>query len=273
MHRAASAVDTRHDEGAGVQLICPVGRPRRGVFALARRRPHYARRRSVPMRPIDRRERSSISAIVGVTPSAADLARLIGLHPDHEIVLNGDTFNLACDAWGHDPAVSAPAMIAAHPALLAAMSIWRGSGLTFIAGNHDLAIQRPAVRTALLALLSQGATVDLRVEPWIVRRGGVHIEHGHLYDPGNSPTHPLAVPGYRAEPVGIELTRRFVGRYDAWDLYADNWAGSATDNLKAIVAFFGARTVTVTAYYCWQLAVINAETALFRPARRRSAFR
>ena len=195
---------------------------------------------------------------------AADLARLIGMYPDHEIVLNGDTFNLACDAWDRDPAVSASAMIAAQPPLRAALTkhLAGQAPVTFIAGNHDLAIQRPAVRTALLALLSEGATVDLRVEPWIVKRGGVHIEHGHLYDPGNSPTHPLAVPRYRAEPVGIELTRRFVGRYEAWDVFADHWTGSATDNVKLMRDFFGARAVTASLYYCWLLAVVNVETAV-----------
>ena len=169
---------------------------------------------------------------------AADLARLVTMHPSHEIILNGDTFNLACDPWSTDPAVSAPAMIAAHPELRTALEghLAAGGHLTFVAGNHDMALQRPGVRVALAALLGRnagrstdagsgpsGADARLSIEPWILRRGAIHIEHGHLYDPGNSPTHPLAEPSPRAEPVGMELTRRFVGPYDLWEVLADRW--------------------------------------------------
>jgi UDP-2,3-diacylglucosamine pyrophosphatase LpxH len=195
---------------------------------------------------------------------AADLARLVVMHPGHEIILNGDTFNLACDPHDRDPGVSAAGMIAAHPSLRTALvrHLAAGDRLTFVAGNHDIAIQRPGVRTALLALLAGGTDAELRVEPWIVRREGVHIEHGHLYDPGNSPTHPLSVPAFRGEPLGVALTRRFVGPWDAWDLLANEWASSIRDNLKLFVAQFGARTPLVVIHYCTLLVAINAETAV-----------
>jgi hypothetical protein len=48
---------------------------------------------------------------------ASDLARLVTKHPQHEIVLNGDTFNLSCDPWTQDPAASSAAMLADHPQL------------------------------------------------------------------------------------------------------------------------------------------------------------
>src|SRR5579864_7987194 len=79
---------------------------------------------------------------------ADDLARLVVSHPDHEIILNGDTFNLSCDPWSADPAVSARATIAAHAALRTGFEclLVAGGDLTFVAGNHDMALQLPAVR-------------------------------------------------------------------------------------------------------------------------------
>lgn len=198
---------------------------------------------------------------------AADLARLVVMHPGHEIILNGDTFNLACDPHDRDPGASAAAMIAAHPSLRTALvrHLAAGDRLTFVAGNHDLAIQRPGVRPALLALLTEGTEAELHIEPWIVRRAGVHIEHGHLYDPGNSPTHPLAVPTHRAEPVGIELTRRFVGPYDAWDVFANQGTESVAAAARMTLDFFGPRALMATLDYVWLLVLISAETAV--PAR------
>jgi UDP-2,3-diacylglucosamine pyrophosphatase LpxH len=195
---------------------------------------------------------------------ASDLARLVTMHPGHEVILNGDTFNLACDPHDRDPGASAAEMIAAHPSLRTALTrhLADGDPVTLVAGNHDIAIQRPDVRTALASLLAGERAADLRVEPWIVRREGVHIEHGHLYDPGNSPTHPLAVPAFRAEPVGVALTRRFVGPWDAWDLLANQWAASIHENLKLFVAHFGVRTPLAVLHYCALLVAINAETAV-----------
>jgi len=211
---------------------------------------------------------------------ADDLARLVASHPDHEIILNGDTFNLSCDPWSADPAVSAPAMIAAHPELRAALEghLAAGGDLTFVAGNHDMALQRPAVRVALASLLGRdagrssdagsgpgGAEARLSVEPWMLRRGAIHIEHGHLYDPGNSPTHPLAEPSPRAEPVGMELTRHFVGPYDLWEVLADRWTNSAAQNLGVMYDKLGWGVVTSSLYYCGLLGLVNLETAV--PAR------
>jgi UDP-2,3-diacylglucosamine pyrophosphatase LpxH len=211
---------------------------------------------------------------------ADDLARLVASHPEHEIILNGDTFNLACDPWSTDPAVSAPAMIAAHPELRTALEghLAAGGHLTFVAGNHDMALQRPGVRVALASLLGRnagrstdagsgpsGADARLSIEPWILRRGAIHIEHGHLYDPGNSPTHPLAEPSPRAEPVGMELTRRFVGPYDLWEVLADRWTNRPAENLGVMYDKLGWGVVTSSLYYCGLLGLVNLETAV--PAR------
>jgi hypothetical protein len=200
----------------------------------------------------------------GCRPAGCALARLVTQHRGCEIVLNGDTFNLACDPWDRDPAGSAVAMLDTQPCLRRALAghLAGGDPLTIVAGNHDLAVHRPGFREAVLALLTPGADGDLRVEPWIVRRGRVHIEHGHVYDPANSPTHPLAQPSFRTEPVGIALTRRFVGPYDAWELLAEQWTATTTDSLKVMFDRFGARAPLAVGHYLALLVAINAEIAV-----------
>ena len=53
-------------------------------------------------------------------------------------------------------------------------------------------------------------SVPLTTFPWFIRRAGVHIEHGHFYDPDNAPNHPLSQWDHRTEPLGVALTRRFI---------------------------------------------------------------
>ena len=117
---------------------------------------------------------------------AADLARLVAAHPGHEIILNGDTFNLSCDPPSRDPAGCAAGMLAAHPGLVAALGthLRAGDGVSLVAGNHDAALPVPGLRACLLSALACPDEAPLGIQPWFLRRSGVHIEHGHLYDPG-----------------------------------------------------------------------------------------
>ena len=190
---------------------------------------------------------------------ARDLAHLVAGHPGHEIVLNGDTFNLSCDPRDADPGASAAAMIAAHPALRDALTrhLAGGDPLTIVAGNHDADVAAPAVAAALRTLL--GGRVD--IEAWFMTRGGVHIEHGQLYDADNAPVHPLARPGYRSEPLGVALSRRLLGPYDAYDL-GDRFDATPQDNIRALFRRFGWRAPVVILHYCGILAGLTVE-ALF----------
>jgi len=43
--------------------------------------------------------------------------------------------------------------------------------------------------------------------PWFVRAGGLHIEHGHFYDPDNSPAHPLI---HGAPSLGVHFSSEFI---------------------------------------------------------------
>jgi predicted phosphodiesterase len=143
---------------------------------------------------------------------ARDLARLIAEHPGHEIVLAGDVFDLSFEPARKRPEEVLTELVRPLRELREALRshLGRGDRVTLVAGNHDAATTMPEPKRALLDLLELGAEAPLGVTPWFVRRGGVHVEHGHLYDPDNAPTHPLAPWSADNEPLGIALTRRFL---------------------------------------------------------------
>ncbi len=95
-------------------------------------------------------------------------------------------------------------------------ALGRRHALTFIGGNHDAGVVSRGSRERLLALCELGPDAPLSIEPWFIRRGAVHIEHGHVYDPDNAPAHPLALWSPETEPLGISLTRRFLSPHDAF---------------------------------------------------------
>jgi len=141
-----------------------------------------------------------------------DLSRLMRENPGHEFMLAGDVFNLSWEAPGRSAVDAVLALLAAHPELLTTFR-WQlaaGSPLTFIAGNHDAGLMSSEVREALLRRLELASDAPLEIAPWFVRRGDVHVEHGHFYDPDNAPVHPLAEWNPHTEPLGIAITRRFV---------------------------------------------------------------
>ncbi|MEO7033935.1 MAG: metallophosphoesterase [Polyangiaceae bacterium] len=140
------------------------------------------------------------------------LAQLLRNSPGHELILAGDVFNLSWEAPGSSAVAAVLALLAAYPELQRALRehLAGGAPLTLVAGNHDAGLMAPGLREALLNKLELAPDSALEVAPWFVRRGGVHVEHGHFYDPDNAPAHPLAEWTPETEPLGIALTRRFV---------------------------------------------------------------
>ncbi|HEY3256636.1 MAG TPA: metallophosphoesterase, partial [Polyangiaceae bacterium] len=141
-----------------------------------------------------------------------DLARLMRANPGHEFVLAGDVFNLSWEAPGRSPLDAVLDLLSALPELANAMRglLVAGAPLTLLAGNHDAGLISAEIRDALLQKLELAPDAALEIGPWFVRRGGVHVEHGHFYDPDNAPAHPLAEWSPETEPLGIAITRRFV---------------------------------------------------------------
>lgn len=154
----------------------------------------------------------------GSERSAGRLAKLIEQHPGHEVVLAGDIFNLSLDAPSRDPSESVASIVAEYPTLRDAIKhhLDGGHALTLISGNHDAGVVTRGTRERLLEVTGAAAQARLQIEPWFIRRGDVHVEHGHVYDPDNAPAHPLAVWSPETEPLGIALTRRFLAPHDAF---------------------------------------------------------
>jgi UDP-2,3-diacylglucosamine pyrophosphatase LpxH len=142
----------------------------------------------------------------------ADLARLIDAHPEAEVVFGGDAFDLSHAPKHDDQGRLLSALLDESPEFVASLHrrLSAGRPVTVLAGNHDAALGNDDIGGILRARLDLTEGAPLVMSPWFVRRGGVHLEHGHVYDPDNAPIHPLAEWSEQSEPLGIALTRRFV---------------------------------------------------------------
>ena len=171
-----------------------------------------------------------------------DSAALIRAHRAVEIVFGGDSFSLSSDPADRDALESTVALLKAHPALSAALRehLAAGASVTWLAGNHDQALVHPRAREVLLTMLDLQASAPLAIEAWFLRRGGVHIEHGHLWDPDNAPAHPLAAWSDATEPLGIALTRGFVARYKLWH-FAHAHETTLAGGVASAFALYGTR--------------------------------
>jgi hypothetical protein len=150
---------------------------------------------------------------------APDLARLIETHPGAEVLFGGDAFDLSFAARHDEQPGLLSALLERSPELVTVLRarLVAGAPVTLLPGNHDAALCDPGVADLLRARLGVSGDAPINVSPWFVRRGGVHVEHGHVYDPDNAPIHPLAEWSEKSEPLGVALTRRFVAATGASD--------------------------------------------------------
>ena len=190
-----------------------------------------------------------------------DLTRLMNEHAGHELILAGDVFNLSWEAPGRSAVDAVLALLAEYPGLETALRahLVGGAPITLLAGNHDAGLMSADVREALLQRLGLGDDAPLAIESWFVRRGGVHVEHGHFYDPDNAPAHPLAEWSPETEPLGIAVTRRFVRPSGA---YHFSHAHETTPLAGIAKAFriYGARTPLIIAQWFQVAGKICLET-------------
>jgi predicted phosphodiesterase len=199
----------------------------------------------------------------GSERSAGRLAKLFAQHPGHEILLAGDIFNLSLDRPSRDPAESVQSIVGRYPELVAALGkhLAAGHPLTFIGGNHDAGVLVRGTRERLLALCGVRDDARLAIEPWFVRRGGIHVEHGHAHDPDNAPAHPLAAWSPETEPLGISLTRRFLSPNDAFT-FAHAHHTTPLQGLKHTFKTFGTRAPFIVAHYFATSSRLAAEAAV-----------
>ncbi len=198
----------------------------------------------------------------GSAASAERLSKLLALHAGHEIVLAGDIFNLSLDVPSRDPAESVQSIVAQYPELVRALAthLKAGHAVTLIGGNHDAGVVAPETRKRLLSLCEL-SDARLSIEPWFIRRGSVHVEHGHVYDPDNAPAHPLAAWSPETEPLGISLTRRFLSPHDAF-AFAHAHHTTPLQGLKRAFEAFGSRAPLMVMHYFATSSRLAAEAAV-----------
>ncbi len=205
--------------------------------------------RSFVMRPLIVTSDLHLSADASAGTVQA-LTQLVRDNPGHELILAGDVFNLSWEAPGSSPVAAVLALLTVYPELgrVLRQHLAGGAPVTFVAGNHDAGLLDATLRDALLQKLELAPESALEIAPWFVRRGGVHIEHGHFYDPDNAPAHPLAKWTPETEPLGIALTRRFVRPTGA---YHFSHAHDTTPLAGIAKAFrvYGARTPLIIAQW------------------------
>lgn len=208
--------------------------------------------------------------------AASDLARLVRSHPQCEVMLAGDVVDLTLDSARVPVDVSLASALSPHHTLLEALRAHvRGPGrLTLLPGNHDACLNHPEGTAQLRALLGAHNDASLEVLPWFVRRGSVHIEHGHLYDPDCAPNHPLADPNPRHEGLGNALMRRFIAPNDAFCFAHQNQTTMASGVTRAF-AEWGPRAPLVIAHYLQTALVLWGEatfkkSTVFREKRQGS---
>jgi predicted phosphodiesterase len=199
----------------------------------------------------------------GSEKQATRLAKLVESKAGFEIVLAGDIFNLSLDRPGRDPRESVQSIVAQYPALAGALGkhLANGHALTLIAGNHDAGVATHGARERLLELLGVGPQARLALEPWFIRRGGVHVEHGHAYDDDNAPAHPLAAWSPETEPLGIALTRRFLSPHNAF-AFAHAHHTTPLQGLKHAFKTFGTRAPWMVVHYFFTSGNLAAEAAV-----------
>ncbi len=190
---------------------------------------------------------------------------MIQAHAGTEIVIAGDAFSLSSDPGERDPVESVTTLVKSEPRLVAALRahLAAGSKLTLLAGNHDAAVADPRTRAGLLSALELQEHAPLALEPWFIRRGQVHVEHGHLWDPDNAPAHPLSSWSGRTEPLGIALTRRFIARYGVWQ-FAHAHETTVAGGLSRAFNLFGPRAPLLIARYFLSSGRLCAESLFER---------
>lgn len=131
-----------------------------------------------------------------------DLERLLKEHGGSRVVFAGDFFDLSAEAGKPRDLATG---FAAHPRTKAALAhhVDRGGELVFLSGNHDPEI----------ASITDFFPRGVRVSPWFFRDGGLHVEHGHLYDPDNAPAHPLAS---ARGTLGVHFVEEFIAKTGAF---------------------------------------------------------
>lgn len=139
-----------------------------------------------------------------------DLGAVLREHRGARVIFAGDLFDLSADhprepkrsalAGAFERRPDARALLAEH--------VERDGELWLLGGNHDAAVGELDHRADLVRALGLRAGAErVRSSPWFLRAGGLHVEHGHVFDPDNATSHPL-VSDVRS--LGVHFVEEFI---------------------------------------------------------------
>jgi hypothetical protein len=209
-----------------------------------------------------------LSPDFGLQASTA-LARLIAAHPGTDVHLVGDIFDLSQTPAGQKPAETLARILAAHPEWLSQCRkhLHAGGRLCLVPGNHDADLGDSDTAAVLHAALAPPDDRQLGVAPWFYRRGSVHIEHGHVYDPDCAPNHPLSPANVRSEGLGTALVRRFLAPSRSLE-FAHAHELTPRSGLSLALRKWGLKAPAHVLWYFWTAAGLCLESLNAEPIRR-----
>ncbi len=191
-----------------------------------------------------------------------DFAALLDRHAGERVIVAGDFFDLVSEEAKPESQTLAR-VLHAHPLVRIALGRFldQGGELTLTGGNHDAAIASQGMRAALLETIGTAATsrCRLRTATWFLREQDVHIEHGHFYDPDNTPAHPL-VNG--APSLGVHFSAEFVQPTGAHRYLLVN-DSTPLDLLLSAFRWYGARGPYVVYRYFYAAFAALAKAGPF----------
>lgn len=200
--------------------------------------------------------------------ASVSLSQLIAAHPQADVHLVGDIFDLSQTPAGHRPAETLGKILAAHPEWLGECRrhLQAGGRLCLVPGNHDADLGDAETAAALHAALAPPDDRQLSVAPWFYRRGSVHIEHGHVYDPDCAPNHPLSPANVLSEGLGTALVRRFLAPSQSLE-FAHAHELTPRSGLWLALKKWGMRTPVHVLWYFWTAAGLCLESLSAEPVR------
>jgi predicted phosphodiesterase len=198
---------------------------------------------------------------------ARDLSRLVESVPGSRLVFAGDLFDVSSERGMRAGAADVTGAFGRHGEARTALAnhLERGGELWLVAGNHDAEIGGRCDAGAVAGALGVGvdAAARIRTTPWFFREGGLHLEHGHLYDPDNAPAHPL-VDG--APSLGVRFTEQFIAPTGAY-AYLNVNADTPLRLFLASFRWYGARApYVIYRYFYTAISALLAAGPLY-PAR------
>jgi UDP-2,3-diacylglucosamine pyrophosphatase LpxH len=157
--------------------------------------------------------------LVRETPAEVidDVVAVVREHAGERLAFVGDVFDLSADQPGVERGRALESAWEAQPRVRRALAehVERGGELWLLGGNHDAALGQPELHTSTVASLGldRPAAARVRSSPWFIRDGGLHLEHGHLFDPDNALEHPLS---QAAHSLGVHFVERFIAPTGAY---------------------------------------------------------